>query len=249
MELHLLGPVEAIADSGDVVDIGGPQRRAVLAALAVDAGRLVTRETLIDRVWDQRPPASVHAAVYGHVAHLRRLLDQPSRAARYVQRQPGGYVLRVEPDLVDLHRFRRLMTAAQETSDVERAAVLRQALALWRGHPLAGVTGDWAARMRQGWLAARLDAVVAWADAELALGNPGRVVGALTDLTGEHPLHEALTGALMRALAAAGRASDALVRYTAIRQRLADELGADPGGDLQALYHTTLRGQPAQPRP
>src|SRR5512142_535149 len=247
MELRLLGPVEVIADNGIHVQVGVPQRRAALAAFAVDAGRLVTRETLIDRIWDQAPPASVQAAVYSHVSGIRRLLDQLNGATCggaqvRLQRQPGGYVLMIDPDAVDLHRFQRLVAGARDADDRERAAMLRQALGLWRGDPLAGVVGAWGARMRQSWIAQRLDAVVAWARAELATGDPGAVVGLLTDLSGEYPLHEPLIGVLMRALTVAGRISDALECYSLLQRRLADELGTDPGGELQALHRAILRG-------
>ena len=253
MELRLLGPVEVVADDGVAVDGGVPQRRAMLAALAVDAGRLVTRETLIDRVWDTNPPAGVRAAVYAHVTRIRGMLDQlnATRAGQTparLQRQPGGYVLSIDPDLVDLHRFRRLVTRSQHAGDTERVELLRRAVALWRGEPLAGIQGAWGARMRQSWNAQRLETMVAWARAELTVGNPAVVLGPLTDLAGEHPLHEPLAAVLMSALAAAGRAGEALEHYTTVRQRLAEELRIDPRSELRTLYQAILREIPRRPR-
>src|SRR4051794_520294 len=138
VELRLLGPVEIHA-GGEMLAVGGPQRRVLLAAVAVDAGRMVPRQQLIDRVWDTAPPAGVDSAVYAHVARLRAVLGQvnavenPATPAA-LDRRTGGYLLRVAPDVVDLHRFRRLVAEAGGAGRPAAARLpsLREALGLWR---------------------------------------------------------------------------------------------------------------------
>src|SRR5258705_1276207 len=155
--------------------MGPPQRRAVLAALAVDAGRPVFRGTLIDRIWPGRGPEGAASALYAHINRIRRLLaagaagEEPVRLAR----RSGGYVLEVDPEDVDLHRFRQLPLAARDRQrpDDERARLLREALDLWRGEPLADLPGEWPARMRHSWEEERLDAAGAWAQAEVRMGR------------------------------------------------------------------------------
>jgi tetratricopeptide (TPR) repeat protein len=246
VEFRLLGPVEVWA-GGRLVDVGQPRQRSVLAALLVDAGRLVTLEALVDRVWGERTPNGAHHALYSHVARVRRALAQASAAdgtTVRLLRHSGGYLLDIDPDRVDLHRLRRLVEQARDPAneDTERLALLREALGLWRGEPLAGLAGAWAARVREAWRQLRLDAMLAWAQAELRVGDPSAVIGPLAEQAGEEPLVEPLTVMLMRALHAAGRSAEALDRYTATRRRLAEELGADPGIELQELHQSILRG-------
>lgn len=172
----------------------------------------------------------------------------PSTAPRLL-RGSGGYRLEVPRDLVDAHRFRGLVTRARaaDGSDAERVAMLRKALGLWRGEPLAGLSGEWALRTREGWQQQRIDAVLAWADAELRVGGDLGVVDTLSVLVAEHPLTEPLAVALMRALHAAGRAPEALAHYTVLRRRLADELGTAPGAEAQREHRVILTGKPAAP--
>ena len=246
MEFRLLGPVEVLAGVRRL-ETGPPQQRAVLAALVVDAGRPVTLQTLVDRVWGEAPPAGARAALYAHLARLRRTLEQPGAGDEAVAlvRRAGGYVLEVDPDRVDVHRFRRLTVAAQDQrrSEVERASLLGEALDLWRGAPLADVPGQWAARLRDSWGQRRLDAVVAWAEGELRLGRQQEVVGPVRELLAEYPLAEALVATLIRALVATGRRAEALHYYATTRARLIDELGAEPGPELRAVHEAVLRGE------
>jgi DNA-binding SARP family transcriptional activator len=250
VELRLLGPVE-IHTGGRALAIGTPQRSALLAALAVDAARVVVRDKLVDRVWDDAPPARVESAIYAHVAHLRRLLARVNAAENAavagLDRRAGGYLLCIEPDSVDLHRFRRLVSAAREPdcSVHDRVRLLRAALGLWRGPALAGLSGGWAARMREAWEHERLAAVVAWAQAELGLGNPDAVLGTLAELVSEYPLAEHVAATLIRALAAAERTTEAVEEYARIRQRLVGEIGAEPGKELQEAYRAVLSGTAA----
>ncbi|RSM36788.1 hypothetical protein DMA12_39000 [Amycolatopsis balhimycina DSM 5908] len=252
VEIRLLGVVEVWDCDRRLPDLGTPQQRAVVAALAVDAGRPVMLHTLIDRIWDQASPAGAKPALYAHISRLRKALDQAEtvRQAGPV-RQAGGYALDIDPDSVDLHRFHRLTTAARHSERLvaEQAGLLNEALGLWRGPPLAGLPGEWAARMREDWNQQRLDATVAWARAELRLGHHDEVIGPVRQLLTEHPLTEPLTAILMRALVAAGRDSEALDRYSLTRSRLGDELGSDPGPELRALHEAILRGEQPLPSP
>lgn len=241
MEFRLLGPVE-IRNAGRTQLAGPRQRCNVLAALLVDAGRIVTVETLVDRVWGDAPPPAARSTLYAHISRIRQLLAQVGSEAHLV-RQHGGYVLEVDPERVDLHRFRHLVDRARTypVAGAEPLVLLREAVGLWRGEPLAGIAGEWAARMRAGWGREQVEAVVAWAQAELTIRNPAAVLGPLSDLAGQYPLVESLTAVLMRALYAAGRAADALDQYATTRRRLVDELGTDPGPELQDLYQAILR--------
>ncbi|MBM2620798.1 tetratricopeptide repeat protein [Actinoplanes sp. LDG1-06] len=232
LEVRLLGPVELWAGDRQL-PIGEPRQRAVLAALACEAGRVVTAETLIDRVWGESAPARARHTLQSHLARVRGALRRGGRDA--LIRRSGGYLIDLPADGVDLLRFRELTGKAH--GDVER---LRSAVRLWRGEPLAGLAGDWAAAMRAAWDRERLLAVVAWAEAELESGDPASVIGPLGAITQEQPLVEPVAVVLMRALHTIGRTADALGQYAALRRRLADELGADPAPATQAAYATIL---------
>jgi DNA-binding SARP family transcriptional activator len=246
---RVLGPVE-MGDGAARVALGPPRQRAVLGGLLVDCGRPVPVDVLVDRVWGADAPERAARTLHTYIARLRPLIG-PERLVR----SPGGYLLQVERDQVDLHRFRRLVAEAGDagTDKATRVGLLREAVALWRGRPLAGIEGEWAERMRRSWGQERVDAVVAWAQAELAAGDPAAVCVPLRGLIEEQPLFEPLVEVLMRALAATGRGAEALQRYAALRERLADELGADPGPELQATYQALLgparRGPSAPPQP
>ena len=252
MEFRLLGPVEVWA-AGGCLEMGPPQQRAVLAALAVDAGRPVFRGTLIDRIWSGRAPEGAAPALYAHINRIRQMLaaeaagEEPVRLAR----RSGGYVLEVDPEDVDLHRFRQLALAARDRQrpDDERARLLRAALDLWRGEPLADLPGEWPARMRHSWEEERLDAAVAWAQAELRMGRPDEVIGPVRELVAGQPLKERPIGVLMQALAEAGRGAEALECYAIARSRLREALGAEPGRELQSVHLAILTGErPAAPK-
>ncbi|HEY0542673.1 MAG TPA: BTAD domain-containing putative transcriptional regulator [Actinoallomurus sp.] len=247
MEFRLFGDVQVLTAGGSL-NVGTPRQQAVLAALVIDARRAVAIETLIDRVWDDTPPAEVRNVLYSHLSRIRQLLKQaagPSDTAVRLERRHAGYVLDVDPDLVDLHRFGRLVDRGRDErcADADRVRALAEALGLWRGTPLAALTGDWVAQVRSTWHRRRLDATVHWARAELRLGHPDVVIHTLPDLVTEYPLAEPLEGLLMEALYAAGRGAEAIDRYTTVRQRLGDHLGIDPGSDLQTLYQAILRGE------
>jgi DNA-binding SARP family transcriptional activator/tetratricopeptide (TPR) repeat protein len=243
VEVRLLGPVEVLA-GGRAVEPGPVQQRTVLAALAVDAGRLVPLEVLIDRVWGDAPPPSVRSGIYSHMARLRRMLVP----AGGLLRRPGGYLLDVPPEAVDLHRFRALSQAAR-AGPAPDAGQLGTALDLWRGPALAGLAGDWVAATRERLDQQRVEAVLAWAQALLAAGQPGPVIGMLRDFVDQHPLVEPLAARLIEALYASGRAAEALDCYARVRAHLAQELGAEPGPALRQLHQAVLRGDELGPSP
>jgi DNA-binding SARP family transcriptional activator/tetratricopeptide (TPR) repeat protein/CheY-like chemotaxis protein len=230
-----------------MVAAGHARQRCVLAVLLIDVGRPVAVDVLVDRVWGDDPPAKVRGSVHSHIARVRRTLEQACGAGEVPDRvvfRSGGYLLDIDPDRVDLHRFRRLVENARrpDTAVGQRLEMLRAALGLWRGEALAGLAGPWAARMREGWGRERTDAMVAWAEAEIRVGNAGVAVGPLTELAAEQPFAESVVAALMRALHAAGRATEALDVFTVVRRRLVEELGTEPGPALKAAQRTVLRG-------
>ncbi|HEX6681441.1 MAG TPA: BTAD domain-containing putative transcriptional regulator [Candidatus Limnocylindrales bacterium] len=243
MEIRLLGPVEVWAD-GRRLETGPPQQRLVLAALAVDAGRPVLTETLLNRIWGDRPPRQPRAAIHANATLIRRLLRGTGMTLVH---HGDGYVLRADPLQVDLHRFRDLVAVAQERTDSERVELLREALDLWRGPALTDVSGEWPVRMRDSWDLDRLDAAVEWARAQLRLNRPAQVVGRVRSISDEHPRAEPLVAVLMQALAATGRATEALECYSATRAHLVDELGVEPGTELRQLQQAVLRGEIQSP--
>ncbi|MFC5831000.1 AfsR/SARP family transcriptional regulator [Nonomuraea insulae] len=247
MDVRLLGPVEVTL--GDrCVPLGPPQRRAVLAALAIDADRPVSLRALIERVWDD-PPDRATDSLYAHIARLRQALTATGVS---IERRNGGYALDVDPERVDAYRFRRLAKQAQlrACDDFTRTRLLAEAMELWRGTPLTGIPGEWAARMRYGIEQQFVGAIVTWAQAHLRLGRPDIVVTELTPLVPRYPLAEPLASMLMRGLCALGRGAEAVALYARLRGYLADHLGIEPGPELRALHLGILRaGQDPLTRP
>ncbi|AGL16419.1 BTAD domain-containing putative transcriptional regulator [Actinoplanes sp. N902-109] len=242
-ELRLLGPVEIWADGGPV-RVGEPRRLAVLAALGVDTGRVVPTATLIDRVWGDAPPGQATRTLGTYITRIRRVLEESFRdSAVTVVNQPGGYRLTAEHEQVDLFRFRELVAQARMPSctAAQRVDLLRRAVSLHRGDPLTGVDGAWAARTREQLAGELLTVMAEWAEAELAVGNATAVLPELTALADANPLVEPLVVALVRALAAAGRPTEALERCRLHGQRLAEEYGTDPSPQMTQLYAEILR--------
>ncbi|MEU3312373.1 BTAD domain-containing putative transcriptional regulator [Streptomyces sp. NPDC006662] len=243
MQIGVLGPLEVRAGDGRPVDVPGARLRGLLAALALRPGRVVPRSVLVDWIWGEHPPADAANALQRLVSRLRKLL--PGGA---LEGLTDGYRLAVEPDAVDAVRFERLVGAGQaRTEDVSgRVHLLREALGLWRGAALQDVgladsaALDAAVVRLEG---LRLTAAEARAEAEVALGRGAEVVTELADLVAAHPVRERLVAALMRALAAAGRDSEALQVFQRAREALADTLGADPSPELSAVHLALLRGE------
>ena len=233
MEFRILGPLE-ILDGELRLPLGGSKRRAVAALLLLEANHVVATERLVDGVWGNAPPAAAVGSLQNHVLRLRRVLGD-----RLVTRSPG-YLLRVEPYELDLDRFRRLVEEARG-EPTHAAALLGEALALWRGPPLADLAGEPAGLTAVHLDELRLEALELRIDADLELGLHAQLVAELERLVAEHPFRERLRAQLLLSLYRSGRQADALEAYAAARATLVDELGAEPGPELQELHRAILR--------
>ncbi|SMD22778.1 BTAD domain-containing putative transcriptional regulator [Kibdelosporangium aridum] len=241
-ECRLLGSVEVRVD-GRLVDIGPPRQRCVFAVLAVEANTAVSVDQLIDRVWADHPPLRVRSSLHSYLTRLRRALR--STGMRIIQRS-GTYVLAVNEQAIDLHRFRDLISQARAEADDELAFVLaEQALELWRGEPFAGLDTPWLVGVRTGLERERATARLDHIDVALRCGQHARLLPTLSTLADENPLDERLAGQLMLAFYRTGRQADALAHYQYTRQRLAEELGTDPCPDLQQLHRHILAADPS----
>ncbi|MFD9943773.1 BTAD domain-containing putative transcriptional regulator [Nonomuraea sp. NPDC059023] len=255
MRFAVLGPLEVIADGRAV---GVPERkvRALLAGLLAHNGRVVPAVRLIESLWGPEPPGNPLAALRAKVSQLRRALDEAEPGARLlvVTRAPG-YLIEAD---TDAHRFQATLDRLPSTGGPglasggpgERAAVLAEALAWWRGPAFADFADSplvhrTALRLEE----QRLAAVEDYADVRLALGQDAALVGELSELTAQHPLRERFHALLMRALYRSGRQADALEVYRALRERKREELGLDTAPELAALHQAILEQRPALRRP
>jgi YVTN family beta-propeller protein len=239
MEFRVLGSLEVVDHDGPVA-LGAPKQRALLAVLLLHRGEPVSTDRLIDEIWGERPPASANKLVQGYVSNLRKVLGD----GRLVT-QGRGYVFRIEPGQTDVDRFEALAArgrrALQDGDALTAAAVLREALALWRGPALSDFAYEPFAQPEIARLEeARLVVLEDRIDADLASGEQARLVGELEALVREHPLRERLQGQLMLALYRSGRQADALGTYHTARDRLIDELGLEPGRALRELERAIL---------
>ncbi|MFF9868210.1 BTAD domain-containing putative transcriptional regulator [Streptomyces sp. NPDC013953] len=230
--------------------MGGTRLRALLARLALDAGRAVRPGALVEDLWGDTPPADPANALQSLVSRLRRVLADPALLGL----GPAGYRLAVEPAAVDALRFAELARSGQEllghSRPAEAAAALREALELWRGPALVDVREvPFAEREAERLARARLAALGDRIEADLARGAAGPgLVAELQSLTAEHPLHEGLHAQLILALGTAGRNAEALAVFADLRERLADTFGSDPGPGVAAAHLRVLRGRlPAVP--
>jgi YVTN family beta-propeller protein len=252
LEFRVLGAVEAIADSVPL-DLGGPKQRAVLARLLLQANEFVSRERLIDDLWGDAPPATARETLKVYVGRLRRLLS-PNTGSGRLTTHGGGYVLAIDPEQVDLHRFSRLGergTDALAQGDAKAAAaLLREALALWRGPPLADLADAAFVRNEQTRLEElRLAMLEARIDADLMLGRASTVVPELQQLVRDYPNRERLHRQLMLALYRSGRQVEALDSYRSLRRHLASDLGLEPSPESHALHRAILTADPALASP
>src|SRR5215472_1069463 len=237
----MLGSFEVRTDDGVVADVPGARLRALLIALALEPGRVVPKATLIDWIWGEYPPFDAANALQRLASRLRKALPDG-----LVEGQTGGYRLTVEPGAVDAVRFESLIRQARNTDSPRRARLLREALAVWRGAAMQDVdlqesaAFDAAVTRLEG---LRLTAMEDRFDAEVGLGHGVELIAELTDAVAAHPVRERLVAALMRALVAAGRDTEALLAYERAREALADALGVDPSPELSALHVALLRGE------
>lgn len=244
VEFRLLGRLEVVDGERDAAPRRRKQR-ALLGLLLLRAGELVTVDEAVEALWAARPPPAARNAVQGHVAALRKLIGRDRIATR-----DSGYTLRLEEDELDLHRFERLLSDAGGRPPREQAALLSEALGLFRGAPLQDFRYDdfaqaEAARIEE----LRLRAVELLIDAELALGRHDDVVPQLERLIAEAPLRERFRAHLMLALYRTGRQAEALEAYQHARSTLVDELGIEPGPDLQRLERQILNQDPGLAAP
>jgi tetratricopeptide (TPR) repeat protein len=233
--LQLLGPVE-LCDGDRRVACGPAKQRSVLAILAMEAGHVVPTSVLIDRIWDNDPPESAASALYAYVNRLRKALIGTAAA---VVRRSGGYLLDIDPDLVDVHRFRRLICAARSTT-----GALDDALALWRGNPFDGATGRWFVEVRRVLAEERRTAQLDRHEAYLSHGRHTELIAPLREIVAGDGLDERPVAQLMLALYRSGRAGEALAEYQRAHDRLIAQVGQEPGAVLKDLQQRILRDDP-----
>ena len=236
-EFRVLGPFEVWAD-GRALQLRRRKQRALLVLLLLRAGEVVSTDRLIEELWAGKPPKAAVGSLQNLISDLRKALGRD-----LVRTREPGYVLDVEPEQVDLHRFERLVAQASERGDAERRSeLLREALGLWRGPPLADLAFEPFARVE----VARIEELHTTAreelvEAELELGRHAQLIGELETLVTENPLRERLRGQLMLALYRSGRQAEALEAYRRARETLVDQLGIDPSAELQRLEQCILR--------
>ncbi len=252
MHYRVLGPLEVTDPEGRLLDVGGAKPRALLTLLLSEPGRAVGLDRIIATLWGDEPPPTVTGTLQAYVSHLRRVLEPdrgPRRPPAVLLTRPPGYLLQVGPEELDSLRFAQLLEEgdrAVAAGEPDRGvALLDQALALWRGEPLAELGDQPAAatdRLRLTELHVR--ARERRCDALLAAGRPEAAVPDLQRLVAEHPLRERLWARLVTALYAADRQADALDALRRCAELLRDELGIDPGPELRDLEQAVLRQDP-----
>jgi predicted ATPase/DNA-binding SARP family transcriptional activator len=244
VELRILGPIEIVAD-GELVPLGAFKLRQLLAALAISESRSCSTDELIDALWGEAPPPSAAKVLRIYVSQLRKVLPSPAR----VRTRGAGYELELEAGALDATRFERLLDdgkrAARAGNSALAASLLRRALALWRGRAFGELAYETFARAEAERLEElRLIALEERIGADLALGLHEDVLPEVCRLADEQPLRERLQGQAMLALYRCGRQSEALARYAAARALLHDELGLEPGRELQDLQRRILQHDP-----
>ncbi|WP_081241107.1 AfsR/SARP family transcriptional regulator [Streptomyces viridosporus] len=260
-EFRLLGPVRIRDAAGREVVPPGSKQRALLAALVIHAGELLSAERLTEELWGGALPANAPNALHAHVARLRRLLPArpgPAEGPEWITTLPSGYVLRLGTATTDVERFGRLSSEgrAQVASDPPRAArLLRRALSLWHGPALQDVgAGPICAREADRLEEMRLCTLEMLHEANLRLARHGEIIGELERLTADHPLRERFYDLLMVALYRSGRQAEALGVYERARRCLVTALGIEPGpalrGRMEAILgHSPGLGVPGPCRP
>jgi DNA-binding SARP family transcriptional activator len=250
MDFRILGPLEVLDESRRRVALGGDKQRVLLGLLLVNAGETLNTDRLIEELWGERPPATAAKTVQVHISRLRKALAGAGNGWEdLVVTREHGYQLEVDPERIDSRRFERLLAEGRSelgANRPERAApALEEALALWRGRPLADLAYEAFAQNE----IARLDDLRVTAqehliEAKLALGGHAEVVGQLEALIGEHPYREGLRAQLMLALYRCERQADALQAYQDARSTLVEELGIEPGERLRELERAILAQDP-----
>lgn len=258
IHVAVLGPLKVRRDHDTVLEVGSPMARTLLGLLALQAGEVVGLDAIVDLLWPHDPPRTCQQLIHTYVRQLRQILEpgRDARApARVLCRTAGGYRLDLDADRLDLAEFEQVARRAAQawSSGAAEAAwqLYTEAWNCWRGPLLAGSP----ARLRDHPAAAaatraRLATILEGADVALGLGYCDRMIGPLQAACAEEPLHEGLTARLMLALAADGDQAAALQLFGTVRRRLDEQLGVEPGRELQAAYLRVLRGQlPVAMRP
>ncbi|QEU93695.1 AfsR/SARP family transcriptional regulator [Streptomyces kanamyceticus] len=243
----VLGPVRAWHGT-EQLNTGSPMQRALLAALLLRDGRTATASELIDALWGDEPPSQALAAVRTYASRLRKVLP-----AGVLLSESGGYAVRVTDGSLDLTAAEDLWAAAEKARGVgdlcQARSLVKKALGLWDGEPLANVPGPYAETQRTRLEEWRLQLVESRLDMDLEQGCHAEAVSELTALTAAHPLRERLRELLMLALYRSGRQAEALAVYADTRRLLADELGVDPRPGLKELQQRILQADPALAEP
>ncbi|MET8764338.1 BTAD domain-containing putative transcriptional regulator [Lentzea sp. NPDC004782] len=239
-QFQVLGPFE-VRVRDEVLDVGGPRIRTLLALLTANAGRVTSVDTMVEALWGPQAPPDAHRTVRSYVSRLRRALAFD----RLIVTHPAGYVLRLEPHVVDARRFERLVEAGRDAlsagQPANAAEQLSLALTLWRGDAYGEFTATPVLRTEAARLESlRLAAVEDRVDADLATGAGGVLVEELTALTEQHPGRERLWGQLMTALYRAGRQAEALDVYLRARTALVERFGLDPSPRLSEIHQQVL---------
>lgn len=248
MEFRTLGPIE-LWSAGQRQDLGSARARSLLAMMLLTPRAVIPAETLIDRLWDARPPPKARESLSVYVARLRSSLrGAVGDNVRLVGRTQGGYLLEADPETIDVHQFRRLRrqaAALAASGNYDHASgLLREADGLWRGQPLAGIRGEWVMRMRDALEEEHRAAITELIGFELELGRHADLVGEVRHLLTRYPSDETLIAHQMTALYRSGRQGDALRLYRETRSRLIEEQGTEPGAMLAELHQRMLGADP-----
>jgi DNA-binding SARP family transcriptional activator len=251
MEVHLLGAVQLSAH-GSVVRLGSDRERCLLASLALDVGRPVTQEVLVERLWDDEPPANARANLHTYISRLRHALravgapgGQHPRPPAVISLRAHTYTLEADPESIDWYRFLRLSREAGATvrtgDDTQALTELDAAEGLWIGEALAGLPGTWARSTRSSMAARRLAAVHTRLALRMRLGQFADAISEASELAERHPLDETLARHLMAALYADGRHAEALAVYQRAHRLFRERLGSEPGEALARVHGLILR--------
>jgi DNA-binding SARP family transcriptional activator len=236
LEFRILGPLEVVGEHGPV-RLGGPKQRATLAILLLNVNRVVSVDRLADDLYSGAAPVTAVTQVQRQISELRKALGAES----LIETRSPGYVIRLQPDQLDLHRFERLADEAARGEPRLAVELLREALDLWRGGPLADLAYESFARTATERLEEiRLAALEQRIEAELALARHAEVTPELEQLVAEHPFRERFRGQLMLALYRSGRQTEALDVYRQTREGLAEEFGIEPTAALRDLERAIL---------
>ncbi|TDO44372.1 DNA-binding SARP family transcriptional activator [Kribbella sp. VKM Ac-2527] len=246
MEIRLLGAVEFWVGDRQL-DLGPRKQRLALGILALNVNKYTPVSRLVDLTWPDSPPRTAEHAIHVRISALRAVLTGARADGVELITRGSTYILRADPLCVDIHRFRALVASARaEALDLDKAALLRRALDLWRGAPLADVaTPEMADQLCRGLEEARLAAIEECLEVELRIGRHHELISELTELVAENPFRQRLTATLMLALYRAGRTPDALRAYQLARRRIISEFGIDTGRELRQLEKAILRTDPA----